>query len=316
MKPIAFIVCSLLGGLPLAAVSAPNPTEVLLQQMTSASQTLSYEFSYVNVSKVGIESLQYRHSIQNGKPLVQLINMDGPQREAILRGIEVSYFEPGMEPFSIRGDHIVDSLPSLVFADIDRLEQYYDFVPVGRSRIANRICDVVRVVPRDGLRYSYVVWLDTETKLPLRTDLLDRDGDTLEQFRVVAFSDGDSVKAKMADFSMPVMPPLLAVPPGDKLTMSWSVGWLPQGFSESSRSRHTVSDAKSSVVESRLYSDGLFSFSLNVSPSSYQGQTSEHSLRQGRRTIHTETRNNVEITVIGELPPATAKRVATSVVVN
>ncbi|VFS48272.1 Sigma-E factor regulatory protein rseB precursor [Budvicia aquatica] len=29
------------------------------------------------------------------------------------------------------------------------------FVSVGRARIADRICDVVRVVSRDGLRYNY-----------------------------------------------------------------------------------------------------------------------------------------------------------------
>lgn len=314
MKPIAFIFFSLLGGIiPSVLVAAPNAAEELLQQMTDASRTLSYEYSYVNVSKLGIESLQYSHSVQNGKSLVQLINMDGPQREVVMRGIEVSYFEPGIEPFSIRGDHIVDSLPSLVFADISRLEQYYDFIPVGRSRIANRMCEVIRVVPRDGLRYSYVVWLDSDTKLLLRSDLLDRDGDTLEQFRVVAFNAGNAIKDKMSSFSMPVMPPLLTTPPGDKLTMSWDAQWLPQGFTEASRSRHTISNINT-TVESRLYSDGLFSFSLSVAPVGYQA--SDHLLRQGRRTIHTETRNNVEITVIGELPPATAKRIASSVVVR
>lgn len=314
MKPIAFILCGFLGGFfPSVLSAAQNPTEDLLQQMTAASRSLNYEFSYVNVSKLGIESLQYRHSVQNGKSLVQLINMDGPQREVIMRGIEVSYFEPGIEPFSIRGDHIVDSLPSLAFADISRLEQYYDFIPVGRSRIANRLCDVVRVVPRDGLRYSYVVWLDSETKLLLRADLLDRDGDTLEQFRVVAFDAGDEVKEKMSGFSMPVMPPLLTTPSGERLTMSWHAGWLPQGFAESSRSRHTVSNLDT-TVESRLYSDGLFSFSLSIAPVGYQA--SDHLLRQGRKTIHTETRDNIEITVIGEVPPATAKRIASGVVLR
>lgn len=279
--------------------------------MTSASRAMNYELAYINVNKMGVESLQYSHSLQNGQPLVQLINMDGPQREAIMRGAEVSYFEPGMEPFSIRGDHIVDSLPSLVFADISRLERYYDFVKVGRSRIANRLCDVVRIVPKDGLRYSYAVWLDTETRIPLRTDIIDRDGDTLEQFRVIAFNEGDSVRQKMAGYPLPSMPPLLSVPPGDKLNLNWNASWLPAGFIESSRSRHGV-PVMDTVIESRLFSDGLFSFSLSISPTG--NQSGEHLLRQGRRTIHTETRNKVEITIIGELPPATAKRIAGSVV--
>ena len=314
MKSAAFIICSLLGGFISPAFANPqSSTETLLEEMASASRVMSYELSYINVSKMGVESLQYSHSLQNGQPVVQMINMDGPQREAIMRGSEVSYFEPGMEPFSIRGDHIVDSLPALVFADISRLDDYYDFVKVGRSRIANRLCDVVRVVPRDGLRYSYAVWLDTETRLPLRADLIDRDGDTLEQFRVVAFTAGDEVRQKMASGSLPDMPPLLSIPSGDKLSLNWKAGWLPTGFTESSRSRHGVPNLNT-VVESRLFSDGLFSFSLSITPTGYQ--SGEHQLRQGRRTIHTETRNNVEITVIGELPPATAKRIADGVVFN
>lgn len=314
MKQLVFVFCTLLGAtLSPVVASAQNASGALLQEMTGASQTLSYELSYVNVSKLGIESLRYRHSLQNGKPLVQLTNMDGPQREVVMRGVEVSYFEPGIEPFSIRGDHIVDSLPSLVFANFTRLEQYYDFVSVGRSRIADRICEVIRVVPRDGLRYGYVVWLDSETKLPLRADLLDRDGDTLEQFRVVAFTSGNEVATKMASFTMPIMPPLLSIPSGEKLNLSWSVKWLPQGFVESSSSRHTLPNV-GTVVESRLFSDGLFSFSLNVAPAGYK--SGENLLRQGRRTIHSEIRGNNEITIIGELPPATAKRIADSVVIN
>ncbi len=92
-----------------------------------------------------------------------------------------------MNPVSIRsplnGDYIVDSLPSLVYSDFKRLSAAYDFISVGRTRIADRLCDVIRVVARDGTRYSFIAWLDAETKLPLRVDLLDRDGETLEQFR-------------------------------------------------------------------------------------------------------------------------------------
>lgn len=41
--------------------------------------------------------------------------------------------------------------------------------------------------------------------------------------------------------------------------------------------------------------------------------SSPQQLRTGRRTVQTEVRNNAEITVVGELPPATAKRIADSV---
>ncbi|MBX4384011.1 hypothetical protein K4G98_26000, partial [Mycobacterium tuberculosis] len=85
-------------------------------------------------------------------------------------------FERGLEPFARTCDYIVDSWPSVVSGDFGPLSVAYDVVSVGRTRIADRLCDVIRVVARDGTRYSFIAWLDAETKLPLRVDLLDRDG--------------------------------------------------------------------------------------------------------------------------------------------
>ncbi len=132
----------------------------------------------------------------------------------VLRGTEISYFEPGLDPFTLNGDYIVDSLPSLVYSDFKRLSAAYDFISVGRTRIADRLCDVIRVVARDGTRYSFIARLDAETKLPLRVDLLDRDGETLEQFRVVSFNVGDNVSASMETLAKANLPPQLSVPEG------------------------------------------------------------------------------------------------------
>ncbi|MBN0780799.1 hypothetical protein JTM10_38695, partial [Pseudomonas aeruginosa] len=98
----------------------------------------------------------------NNQRLAQLLQLDGPRREVVLRGKEISYFEPGLDPFTLNGDYIVDSLPSLVYSDFKRLSAAYDFISVGRTRIADRLCDVIRVVARDGTRYSFIAWLDAE----------------------------------------------------------------------------------------------------------------------------------------------------------
>lgn len=282
----------------------------LLRQMSSAIQSLNYELAYINISKLGIESLRYRHALVNKVSLAQLLQMDGPRREVLLRGNEVSYFEPGLEPFTLNGDHIVDSLPAIVFADIGKLKTYYSFISVGEARVADRPTEVIRVVSRDGMRYSYVVWIDGTSRLPLRIDLLDRDGETLEQFRVISFALGDDVHNSMTTLQQASLPPLLTLPQTEKVVFNWQINWLPQGFKEVSRSRRTL-PTLSVPVESRLFSDGLFNFSVNVSPSS--ATANDQYLRQGRKTIHTETRNNTDITIVGELPPSTAKRIAESI---
>lgn len=282
----------------------------LLQQMNQASQSLDYELAFISINKQGIESLRYRHARLDNRPLAQLLQMDGPRREVVQRGSEISYFEPGLEPFTLTGDYIVDSLPSIVYTDFKRLTPYYDFIAVGRTRIADRLCEVIRVVARDGTRYSYIVWMDTETKLPMRVDLLDRDGETLEQFRVISFSINTQVSGTMQNLAKANLPPLLSVPSSDKANFTWAPTWLPQGVSEISSSRRPLPTVDV-PIESRLYSDGLFSFSVNISQAGTA--SSDQLLRTGRRTVSSVVRDKTEITVVGELPPQTAKRIADSI---
>ncbi len=304
---------SLLAGSLLWSSTAPAQTSAsgaLLQQMEQASKTLNYEFAYINVSRMGIESLRYRHAVIDNRVYAQLLQMDGPRREVIQRGSDIRYFEPGLDPFSLPGNHIIDALPSPIFADFAQLSSAWDFIPVGRSRIADQLCEVIRIVSRDGTRYSYVVWLDVGTKLPLRIDLLDRDGETLEQFRVISFAVDEGVRNLMQGLQKANLPPSLSVPAGEKVTLNWQLGWVPAGMSLISQNRREI-PAMNKTVESRLYSDGLFSFAINITPADKSSVT--QTLRTGRRTVQTEVRNNSEITVVGELPPATAKRIADSI---
>ena len=292
-----------------ANASADVSSGALLQQMNVASQSLNYELSFISINKQGVESLRYRHARLSDQPLAQMLQMDGPRREVVQRGNEISYFEPGLEPFTLNGNYIVDSLPTLVYTDFKRLSSYYDFISVGRTRIADRLCEVIRVVARDGTRYSYIVWMDSETRLPMRVDLLDRDGETLEQFRVIAFSVNAQVANNMQTLAKASLPPLLSVPAGDKVDFNWAPSWLPEGFNEVASSRRQLPTVDV-PVESRLYSDGLFSFSINVNRANQN--STDQVLRTGRRTVSTTVRDNAEITIVGELPPQTAKRIADS----
>lgn len=312
MKQFWFAACLVTGSLLTPSIASAVPTsEALLQGMGKASQSLNYEMGFINITKQGIDSFRYRHAVSDQSSLAQLVLMDGPRREIVQRGKDISYFETGLQPFTLDGDHIVDSLPSIVFSDFSLLSKYYDFIAVGRARAADRLSQVIRVVSRDGTRFSYVIWVDEQTKLPMRVDLLDRDGETLEQFRVISFYDGQQVVDVLADLEKASLPPVLSLPASEQVKFGWQVKWLPAGVAEVASSRRNLPNMPV-TIESRLYTDGLFSFSVNISATT--NGPSEQLIRQGRRTVQTEVRNGNEITVVGELPPSTAKRIADSIV--
>lgn len=317
MKRVWSAACFLIGSLFYSTFAPAQNVEpgALLQQMNSAVRSLNYEISFINITLQGFESVRYRHAVVDNRSLAQLLFMDGPRREIVLRGNEVSYFDPGFEPFTLTSDHIVDSLPSLVFADFQKLSPYYDFIPAdGRVRIADRLASGVRVISRDGTRYSYMVWIDAESKLPLRIDLQDRNGDKrLEQFLTTSLIVDDDVVSVMRPLEGIKLPPVLPTPASEKGDFTWEPEWLPAGMKELSHNKKVL-PGSSIPIETRLYSDGLFSFSINISPSSDVSE--EQSLLTGRRSIHTVMKGNREITVVGDIPPSTAKRVADSIILK
>lgn len=244
MKQLWFAMSLMAGSLFFSAnASADVSSGALLQQMNLASQSLNYELAFISINKQGVESLRYRHARLDNQPLAQLLQMDGPRREVVQRGNEISYFEPGLEPFTLNGDYIVDSLPSLIYTDFKRLAPYYDFISVGRTRIADRLCEVIRVVARDGTRYSYIVWIDAETKLPMRVDLLDRDGETLEQFRVISFDVNSQVGNSMQNLAKASLPPCFPCLPA---TLSILTGYHPRSRKGSAKFPAAVASSQPS----------------------------------------------------------------------
>ncbi|EEW05916.1 Sigma-E factor regulatory [Vibrio mimicus VM603] len=293
------------------ASAEDESAEALLFQMNEASQHLNYELSYILVKKNSIEPLLYRHSRQDDQQLAHLVYLSGPVREVIRRGDEVSYIEPGVEPFTIESGNMVAPTIPMLNTDIGELSRYYDFVKVGRAREAGAACQVLRVVPKDGLRYSYVVWVDEKSRLPLRADLLDRDGEVLEQYRTISFSLSDRLAEIMAGLNKAQLPEVLKLPKGSVQETFWQVTWVPEGFKAMELNRYRMAMTER-LVESQMYSDGLFNFSVYVSASdnySLKGQL----VRQGRRTLHSLVKGENEISVVGDIPPATAQRIAQSV---
>ncbi|OEF27780.1 sigma-E factor regulatory protein RseB [Vibrio rumoiensis] len=295
----------------IASAEDNTSAEALLHKMSDASKTLNYELSYILIKKNSIEPLLYRHAIENNQNLAHLVYLSGPVREVILRGDEVSYIEPGLDPFSIRSGQMVAPLIPMLNSDIDKLSLLYDFVKIGRSREAGAACQVVRVVPKDGQRYSYVVWIDERTKLPLRADLVERNGEILEQYRTVSYAVSDHIANILDGLNSAKLPDVLTLPKPQEAQADWKVTWVPDGFEPGSMNRYRMS-VTGNVVESQLYSDGLFNFSVYVSDIK-SADSKPQVYRQGRRTLQTFIKNSREISVIGDIPPPTAKLIAESV---
>ncbi|HHR5858451.1 TPA: sigma-E factor regulatory protein RseB [Providencia alcalifaciens] len=306
------VIC-LTGSLIISNQASASSTDadVLFKEMGTAAQNLSYEMSFMTLSPQNIVPVRYRHAILNGVPVSQMIQMDSSRREIVQNGNRISYFEPGFDAFSLNGEHIIDNLPTVIFADYQKIQPYYNFIDAGRTHIGDKPALVIRIISKDNSRFNYVLLIDEETKLPLRVDLLDNNNQTLEQFRVIStVLDSKNVQDSLKSLSNVNLPPLLLSPKNEKPAFKWQVGMLPPGFEEVSRSTGKLN--KDDIVETAMFSDGLFTFSVNVTKAS-KGPLLDQPLQNGRRTIYTMTQKQNVITIIGELPLPTSQLIASSI---
>ena len=181
----------------------------VINKMSQAMRDLNYELAFVQTTPTNMDSFRYRHINQGQKVYAQLVTLDGEQQEIIQRGNLVSYFQPGSRAFTINSGEIVDALPAVIRTDFSKLSQNYDFIKLGKDRIAGRFVDTIRIVPKDDFRYQYLVFLDEENGLLLRGDMLDREGKLLDQFRVVTLYIDDRLRGLTDYLNKVSVPPLL-----------------------------------------------------------------------------------------------------------
>lgn len=304
-----------LGLLLSATVAAEELTaKQTLASMTRAWDDLNYEIAFVQTSPANMDSFRYRHIKQDNKTYAQLVTLDGAQQEIIQRDNLVSYFQQNTPAFTINSADIIDALPAVVRTDFNKLAAYYDFVKIGKNRVAGRFVDTIRIMPKDDFRYQYLVFVDDENGLLLRGDMLDREGNLLDQFRVVTLYIDDRLKG-LTDYLHKVsMPPLLHDNKAESgAQVSWQAGWLPQGFEAVRYSQETLNDE---ATESGLFSDGLFTFNLFVTNAGGDATTPDNTWKQGALTIYSEVIGNKEVTFIGQLPIAAAKRIVQEIKFN
>lgn len=281
-----------------------------LRAMTESHKKSNYELLYIlQPQNSGVESFRLRHSFANNKEYAQLLRLDNNREEIILKGNRVSYLGD-FRPFSLESSHIVDNLPNTLYVDYEKLSGY-SFKDAGQDRIADRITNIIRVIPDDYSRYAYALWIDSETDLLLKSQVLAQDNTVLEEFRVLQLYQSEELEMLAPAIESLVLPSFSSMNVGKAVSSyRWNVGWLPFGFK---LIKNQTMDGQyyfvgSENIDNRLYSDGLSHINIYVMPS--QGvDFNEYSWQQGKLTILNQTINDKDIVIIGDIPLETIKEI-------
>ncbi len=303
-------------------VSQETEAEGWLRKMAEARRTQSYEGVFVYGRGDEVSSIQIQHRYQNGNEQERLVHLDGERREIMREGNRVFCLLPGKEVMELE-----QSLLSGPFSGFDGNQplpsrDQYHMTLAGAERVAGFDAVKVAVTARDEYRHSYLLWLDRNSALPLKSLVLDKQGEVLERMQYTSLEVGGEIADSELNpellfagkqHSGSKAEALVATP--DESSKRWVLSWLPEGFKKSPYQIKRVA-ADGMKVETAVYSDGLSAFSVFVED--LGSESLSHGVSQLGATIAYSRMevvgdSNFMITVVGEVPLVTAQKVASSV---
>ncbi len=297
------ILCpGVFGSRVLADESADWAAE-MLNRMSEALSSHSYEGTLVYQHRDQLEALHLVHRIENGEVRERLLSLNGPIRAVTREQDRVTCVLPDGHPIFVKRHAGSSGLLQAGRIDFAALNAHYQVSTLGSARVAGRETDIVVIRPLDSYRYGYRFYLDRESGMPLKTDLIDEADQTLEQlmFTSIRFSDaGEPTPDAPAEPAAAAA--TLEVEPGGAPS-GWRFAQIPSGFAQVMRD--TLTDPAGAEVEHFLFSDKLSSYSVYIeadAPGGLTGSTRIGAVNAAGRQI-----GGHQVTAVGEVPVATVE---------
>ena len=285
-----------------------------LQRMQKSYKELNYELLYLSRLQNQIDPKQLIHGVIDKQEIAYFRYLNGAMRESLQFAGKTSYFEQGSQAYSLQSTHNSSVFANIVNFDFENGRNSYEYIILGKSRIAGKQSIAIRMVSKDDYRYSYIVWLDVDSYLPLRLDTLNKSNIILDQIMVVSLHITETVNPWLENLSQQQLPQLLHLPQlSQQQASQWKVNWLPTGFKVIKDDRHKLVMYDNEPVSYIMLNDGIVSVSIYISTKKITLNAKQKIIQRGATVLYTYQKGDIEINIVGDIPVATAKRLVESV---
>ena len=295
-----------------SATAAEAPAD-WLDRMSFAVQKASYAGTVIRTKGGDAEALKVVRRIDDGVISEKVTIQEGNGLEIIRTGDEVHCILPDkksvlVEPWNNQ---------SILFSTLpDRHAQFgheYDLSLVREERVAGRMAVLLAIRPHDEFRFGHRIWLDRKTGFPLRTELVGSDGSLLEQVKFADINLESNISPDALSPSVSIENFTFHSGNAKRVEVDVETDWvcndLPSGFRVISTKNEQLPGADVPVTHI-LYSDGLATVSVFIAK--VQIKKTARRSNVGGSNAYSVQRNEYQITAVGEVPAATARKIAVS----
>ena len=279
-------------------------------QMTAKAAQQSFRGTFIYERSGIFSSHRIWHLAQGAEASRErLLQLDGQPHEVVLANGQVSCATADL----------VESMADVQQwsgrrLDVARLGKTYELKLLGNSRVAGRSAVALLLLPRDTYRCARELHLDSESGLPLKTLLLNEQGQLLERLQFTSFSLSQQISEQelqaVTDCKKVPVPEAASV-----VTSSWQALWMPPGFIQVGVMQRPGA-VSGLPVQSLLFDDGLARVTVFIEPLGAERVDNAHG-QIGPTVVVSRPFKTTEgaymATVVGEVPLRTAERIALSI---
>lgn len=302
-----------------AGVAADDAMQWLARAQQAVGQR-SYQGTLVFSAGGMVSSSRVVHVCDGRQRIERIEVLDGRSRLQYRHNEQLLTVWPGSRLAVMEQDDPVTEFPALPRQGSQRVPDLYKLRMLADERIAGHDAQVLMLEPRDDLRFAQRLWAERETGLLLRADLLGSRGELLES---TAFSDlriggrlassADGILAAMRKLDGYRVVNAVAVRTEPE-TEGWRIGKPVPGFQLVACAKRPLDAAdreSPSPVLQAVFSDGLAQVSVFIEAFDAQRHRQPMRTHLGATQTLTSRRGDWWITVVGEVPLATAQQFET-----
>lgn len=285
-----------------------------LHAIRSAAQRANYTGTIVYQHGDEVRSSRIVHYFDGTSPHERVLTLDGRPREFILQGDQVQCLYPKLHRVVIEQAGPRTTFPALGQAGLSHVLEHYSLIQGDIERVAGVDCRVLQLTPRDALRYGYKLWVEPNSGLLLKVQVLGDDNTMMEQ---IAFTDvriGEPVDRAELKPSWSMTGWEVVRHTSHEVQFSRQ-GWAvtaPEGFHRLTEVQRDLGGSSTRSALQAVYTDGLATVSVFIEPGAPMADP-EPAQRQGTLSAFMRQVGDARVTVVGEVPPTTARSFAESV---
>jgi sigma-E factor negative regulatory protein RseB len=275
-----------------------------LVRIHDASRRRAYTGTFVVSVGAEMASARIWHVCDGEQQMERVESLTGAPRSTFRRNNHVVTFFPDTKVVRSEERASLGIFPNFLKSNDSAIAEFYNIKMLDAERVAGLETEVVQLMAKDALRYSYRIWTERKSGLVVKLQTLDAAGRVIEQ---AAFSELNLD----APVKMEKLAAMMNNTAGHKLeqvemskTTAIEQGWtMPRsvpGFA-------SVSCFKRTDTMQWIFSDGLATVSLFVEPYDRKRHTQEGMWAMGATQTLAKRLDDWWLTAVGEVPAPTLK---------